>query len=325
MSIAPGDARQRPRRVDAVESGFSAWAWGWTCSRWAAWRTWKARALAGSRRRASARSRWPLVTLVGLVLYELRRREPLIEMRFFRSAPFSGATLVAVIASQAFSGFLFLNSLYLQEVRGYSPPGRASAGCRSRSQRCVLPAVGRLLGAAGPRAAGVAGGSMVGTPLLLTRFPGADAAAWCSWPYGSSAWGWACEAADHFTAVSGMPRPGAAGGGRRVHQPPGGRALGVAVTGSILGAAVGADIGPHLTAASHPAWWLVAGCGALVVALGVGFDRTAGARLTAQRCAEQLEREAAEPRPLQPASSASASRPALPPQARSTEASRRGC
>ena len=52
--------------------------------------------------------------------YELRRAEPLIDLRFFRSAPFSGATVIAVCAFAALGGFLFLNTLYLQDVRGYS-------------------------------------------------------------------------------------------------------------------------------------------------------------------------------------------------------------
>ena len=39
-----------------------------------------------------------LASFVGLVLYELRRREPLVEMRFFRSAPFSGASTIAICA-----------------------------------------------------------------------------------------------------------------------------------------------------------------------------------------------------------------------------------
>src|SRR5207253_1166197 len=41
--------------------------------------------------------------------------------RFFRSAPFSGATATAVTAFAAMGGFLFLNTLYLQDVRGFSP------------------------------------------------------------------------------------------------------------------------------------------------------------------------------------------------------------
>lgn len=56
--------------------------------------------------------------LTGLLLYEPRRREPLIDLRFFRSVPFSGATVIAVSAFAALGGFLFVNTLYLQNVRG---------------------------------------------------------------------------------------------------------------------------------------------------------------------------------------------------------------
>ena len=36
------------------------------------------------------------VALAGLIGWELRRTEPLLDVRFFRSATFSGATLIAV-------------------------------------------------------------------------------------------------------------------------------------------------------------------------------------------------------------------------------------
>ena len=51
---------------------------------------------------------------------EPRREQPLIEIRFFRSVPFSGASVIAVLAFGALGGFLFLNTLYLQDGRGYS-------------------------------------------------------------------------------------------------------------------------------------------------------------------------------------------------------------
>jgi EmrB/QacA subfamily drug resistance transporter len=49
--------------------------------------------------------------LVALLIIEPRRAEPLLDLRFFRSAPFSGATLIAVSAFAALGGFLFLNTL----------------------------------------------------------------------------------------------------------------------------------------------------------------------------------------------------------------------
>ncbi len=73
-----------------------------------------------------------------------------------------------------------------------------------------------------------------------------------------------------FTAVSGMPDNQAgvaaavASTSRQV-----GQTLGVAITGSILGSALGIGArGTGLAQASHPAWWLIAGCGVAVLAIG---------------------------------------------------------
>ena len=48
-------------------------------------------------------------------------RSPLIDLRFFRSIPFASSIAISVAAFAAFGGFLFLNTLYLQDVRGLSP------------------------------------------------------------------------------------------------------------------------------------------------------------------------------------------------------------
>jgi lysylphosphatidylglycerol synthetase-like protein (DUF2156 family) len=89
------------------------------------------------------------------------------------------------------------------------------------------------------------------------------------------------------TAVSGMPREQAgvaaavASTSRQV-----GSSLGVAVTGSIAGAASGV-IGPGFATATHAAWWLVVGCGVLIVALcALATSRTG--RASARRVAELL-------------------------------------
>ena len=60
------------------------------------------------------------VSLVAFLIWERRAVEPLIDLRFFRSVPFSSATVIAVAAFAALGGFLFLNTLYLQDVRGLS-------------------------------------------------------------------------------------------------------------------------------------------------------------------------------------------------------------
>ena len=50
------------------------------------------------------------LALAALLSWERRRNEPLLELRFFRSLPFSTATLTAVPGFGSFSAFLFLNT-----------------------------------------------------------------------------------------------------------------------------------------------------------------------------------------------------------------------
>ena len=76
-------------------------------------------------------SHWSAVALVALAIaivalaifvpYELRRREPLIELHFFRKLPFASAAANAVITFIAFNAFLFVATFYLQGTRGFSP------------------------------------------------------------------------------------------------------------------------------------------------------------------------------------------------------------
>jgi EmrB/QacA subfamily drug resistance transporter len=235
-----------------------------------------------------------VVAVVGLVLYELRRVDPLIELRFFRSAPFSGATLIAVSAFAAFSGFLFVNTLYLQNVRGYSPldAGLCTLPMAVAALACS-PLSARLLGNRGARIPlMIAGSCMVASAVALTTLTASTPLLLLLVVYGVFGIGFGfVNPPITFTAVSGMPNSQAgvaaavASTSRQV-----GQALGVAVTGSILGAAVGAGIGPHLTSASHPAWWLIAGCGLVVLGLGVASTGR-WALQTARRSSEQLEQE----------------------------------
>ena len=62
-----------------------------------------------------------MIALAVFVGYERAAGEPLVDLGSSASLPFSGATVTAVSAIAAFGGFLFLNTLYLQEVRGYRP------------------------------------------------------------------------------------------------------------------------------------------------------------------------------------------------------------
>ncbi len=112
-----------------------------------------------------------LTSFTTLVLYELRRREPLLEMRFFRSAPFSGATATAVATFAAMGGFLFLNTLYLQDVRGLSP---LEAGLYTLPMAglmvVVAPLTGRFVGNHGSRLPLMGGGvALAASGVILAQ------------------------------------------------------------------------------------------------------------------------------------------------------------
>jgi hypothetical protein len=60
------------------------------------------------------------VALAAFVVVERHRAEPLLALRLFRSLPFTGASVIAVLAFMALGGLLFVITLHLQQVRGDS-------------------------------------------------------------------------------------------------------------------------------------------------------------------------------------------------------------
>jgi EmrB/QacA subfamily drug resistance transporter len=212
-----------------------------------------------------------LSALIILVIYEDRRDEPLIDLRFFRSIPFSAATLVAVLSFSAFAGLLFLGSLYLQEARGLSafdaglclmPTALAMVVCS--------PLSGRLVGAGRARVAIViAGASMALSALLLTHLRLDTSVEQLVLAYTMFGVGLGMvNAPITSAAVSGMPNEQAglasalASTSRQV-----GATLGVAIGGSIAGG--GEVLGGAFAISTHPFWWLIVGCGFGIVALGI--------------------------------------------------------
>ncbi len=209
--------------------------------------------------------------LAGLLAYEPRRRDPLLQLAFFRSAPFSGATVIAVAAFGAFGGFLFLNTLYLQDVRGYSALHAGLCTLPLAASLVCAPLSGRFVAARGARGPLVlAGVCMTVSALLLTRLTAATPLPLLLLEYLVFGIGFGLvNPPITNSAVAGMPRSQAgvaaavASTSRQV-----GQSLGVAVVGSIAGAAGGAA-GVGFAAATHPAWWVVAGCGITVAAVGL--------------------------------------------------------
>lgn len=234
-----------------------------------------------------------LVALLGLLGYEPRREEPLIDLRFFRSAPFSGATVIAISAFAALGGFLFLSTLYLQNVRGLDAlhAGLWMLPMAVPTFLCA-PLSGRLVGSRGPRLPLlVAGAAMTVSGVLFAAFEAetSNTTLFAGYVLFGIGFGFV-NAPITNTAVSGMPRTQAgvaaavASTSRQL-----GQTLGVAVIGAVLAAGVGASPyrGAFVTAA-RPGWWILAGCGLAVLVLGwVTSGRWA--RRTAERTADELE------------------------------------
>jgi EmrB/QacA subfamily drug resistance transporter len=272
---------ERPRRFDLVAQGlFIAALFGLTWAvidgRHAGWTSWPI-AVGFATAIASA---------VGFIAWESRHHEPLLDPRFFRSLPFAAATLVAVLAFAAFSGFLFLNSLYLQEARGMtaSQAGLATLPIALALMVCS-PLSGRLVGAGRARLSLVMAGSAMATGALLLTALGQDSPlAYLLAAYGIFGVGLGMvNAPITNTAVSGMPRSRAgiasavASTSRQV-----GASLGVALAGSLAGAGIESAYQPGFAAATHVFFWVSAGLGMAIVVLGIA-STGARARASASR------------------------------------------
>jgi len=236
-----------------------------------------------------------LLSFASLVSYELRRSEPLLEMRFFASAPFSGASAIAVAAFASLGGFLFLNTLYLQEVRHLSPLEAGLYMLPMAAMTLIFaPLSGRLVGTRGARPSlVVAACAITVSALMLTQLAPHTASTYLIVAYVIFGLGFGMvNPPITNTAVSGMPpsqagvAAGVASTSRQV-----GQTLGVAVLGAVAGGTISLHLGAGFTAATHAAWWIVVGLGLLILALGL-ITTTEWAVGTARRTARRY----AEPR-----------------------------
>ncbi|HWG63614.1 MAG TPA: DHA2 family efflux MFS transporter permease subunit [Streptosporangiaceae bacterium] len=231
------------------------------------------------------------IGLAGLISYERRREEPLLDLRFFRSAPFSGATVIALSAFAALAGFLFLNTLYLQDVRGFSALHAGLLTLPLAATTVIFaPLSGRIIGRSGPRRPLlVAGICMTAGAAMLTTLTARTSVWFLLVSYVIFGIGFAMvNAPITNTAVSGMPRAQAgvaaaiASTSRQV-----GQSLGVAVVGSAVTSALAGPMRTGFTAASHVGWWIITGCAVMVLAVGM-ITSGRWARQSAERTAERL-------------------------------------
>src|SRR6185437_6172460 len=160
----------------------------------------------------------------------------------------------------ALGGFLFLNTLYLQEVRGLSAL-HAGLDTLPMAAMTVIasPVSGRLVGQRGARIPLVVSGIGLMTACLMLT--GVDPVTPFSWLFGAYVvfgLGFGLvNAPITNAAVSGMPRAQAgvasavASTSRQI-----GQTLGVAVVGALVSSQVkGSTVGSNFASATHAAWW----------------------------------------------------------------------
>jgi EmrB/QacA subfamily drug resistance transporter len=214
---------------------------------------------------------WSAVTLVALVVaivalvlfvpYELRRREPLIELQFFRKLPFASAAANAVITFIAFNAFLFVATFYLQGTRGFSPLAAGLFLVPASIVMMIASPIAARLAASGR--AGLAftlsGAAFVlGSALLFGIVPETNVAQILT---GFALFGAGLglsNAVITTAAVTGMPREQT------------GVAIGIVSSFRVVGSAIGVAV------AGAPAlfsWWLPIACGFVVLVLGVVLQR----------------------------------------------------
>ena len=212
------------------------------------------------------------VAFVAFLLYEYRRHDPFVDLRFFRSIPFASATVLAITAFSAWGAFLFMMSLYLQGERGFSAMHTGLIYLPIAIGALVFsPLSGRLVGRFGARPSLVVAGLLITTASVMLTFLSATTPVWellvvfAVFGIGFSM----VNAPITNSAVSGMPldRAGAASAvtstSRQI-----GVSIGVALCGSVAGGALVAS-GEDFATAARPLWFVSIALGLVILALGM--------------------------------------------------------
>jgi EmrB/QacA subfamily drug resistance transporter len=227
-----------------------------------------------------------VAALAVLLAYEPRRAQPMIDLRYFRSVPFTGANLTAVCAIAAMAGFLFLSTLYLQDVRGLSA---LQAGLTILPMPVVMalcaPVAGRIVARRGSRIPLViAGAAITLSSAALSRLTGTTPHLYLILSYGLFGVGAGMVSSPITNGVmSGVPKSQAGmASGLNSSSRQLGQSLGVAIVGSVLAASIRGSMQAGFVRASLAGWWILAGCGYAVLLLGL-VCTTRWAKATAAR------------------------------------------
>jgi EmrB/QacA subfamily drug resistance transporter len=220
-----------------------------------------------------------VAAVVLLLVVELRRAEPLVDIRLFRNARFAALSMSAVLITALLAGWLFLTTFYLQDVRGESavragltilPMPVAMAACAALA--------GRVLARRGPRVPlAVAGCALAASCAALSRLAASSSPGFLLVAYAMFGAGLGLASASVTNGImAAVPKSRASlASGINSASRQLGASLGVAVTGSVLASSLHGRLHAGYLHAAPASWLVLAGCGVAVLRLSV---RTAGRR-----------------------------------------------
>ncbi|WP_338893245.1 MFS transporter [Rhodococcus sovatensis] len=221
-----------------------------------------------------------LMSLMVLIVWEHRHREPLVRLELFTHYVFSSAFVMSILGFFAFAGLMFANTLYLQTVRDLSP-SQAGLLTLPLAVATILaaPISGQLSSTRGPRIPLLLAGIALVSGAALLLLAGADTPLyWLAGPYLAFGAGYGLlNAPINGTAVSELPNDEAGVAASMISTAKQiGASLGVAVIGTVLVAhSAGTSLSAGWAHASITVWVLLGGAGFLIAVLSLGLSSAA--------------------------------------------------
>ena len=197
------------------------------------------------------------VLLAAFVVSQLRRRDPMLDVRLFRNPRFTAGSVSIALAFFGLFGFIFMITQYFQIVRGYDP---LRAGVATLPFAIVTgafsPIAITVMKRVGTKAVVTGGMVLMSGGFLVAATTGVDTAYWGRIIIAMvlMAAGLGLTASPATEAIMGALPPDKAGVGSAVNDTTRelGGTLGVAVVGSVLSSAYGSHVVSALTGLGVP-------------------------------------------------------------------------
>jgi EmrB/QacA subfamily drug resistance transporter len=199
-----------------------------------------------------------VVILAGFAVWQVRRPDPMLDVRLFANARFSAASGAIAMAFFGLFGFIFLITQYFQVVRGYNPlragvatlPFAVVTGAMSPVSIVAMKRIGTKIVVAG-------GLVLMSAGFVIAAGVGVESAYWGRIIASMvlMAAGLALTATPATDAIMGALLPGKAGAGSAVNDTTRelGGTLGVAVVGSVMASIYGTHMLRSMTSLGVPA------------------------------------------------------------------------